>query len=147
MWHPETGTKIVLEHEAQGRILVCQRDDDPSIPYPGMWDLPGGGAEPGESLLDCAYRELTEEFGLTDVNLVLLDAIPSQQKAGKVLGRAYGRLTARHVGSIVFGPEGQGYGFFTPAEIADMDFVPQLQEYVLALYGIHNRVRTLEQSA
>lgn len=32
--------------------------------YPGVWELPGGVAEPGESELDTLSRELHEELGV-----------------------------------------------------------------------------------
>jgi 8-oxo-dGTP diphosphatase len=147
MWHPESGTKIVLEYEGQERILACLRDNDPSIPYPGKWDLPGGGVEPGESLLDCAYRELFEEFGLDDVPLTMLEVVPSAFTEGKLLGRAYGTLTARQVGRIVFGSEGQEYGLFTPQELAGMDFVPELRAFAIATLSIAGRISSLEQTA
>jgi 8-oxo-dGTP diphosphatase len=147
MWHPESGTKIVLEYEGQERILACLRDDNPSIPYPGVWDLPGGGVEPGETLLDCAYRELYEEFGLDDVPLTMLEVVPSRFTEGKLMGRAYGTLTARQVGRIVFGTEGQGYGLFTVRELTDMNFVPELRSFAIATLGIVNRVNRLEQTA
>jgi len=40
------------------------RDQRPDIPYPGHWDLPGGGREGDESPQACALRETNEEFGL-----------------------------------------------------------------------------------
>ncbi|WP_162869177.1 NUDIX domain-containing protein, partial [Escherichia coli] len=43
------GAKIALL--CDGRLLVYQRDDKPGIPWPGMWDLPGGGRENGETPL------------------------------------------------------------------------------------------------
>lgn len=147
MWHPESGTKIVLEYEGQGRILACLRDEDPKIPYPGKWDLPGGGVEEGETLLDCAYRELEEEFGLCDVSLKLLEVVPSTVTEGKLLGRAYGTLTARQVGSIVFGSEGQGYGLFTTEELTGLDFVPELRAYAIATLSVSHAVSRLEQPA
>ncbi len=146
MWHPESGTKLILE-DPQGRILACLRDNDPTIPYPGKWDLPGGGVEPHETLLECGHRELFEEFGLQDVPLAMLDQIESRCTPGKIMGRAWGRLTAVQVGSIAFGPEGQRYDFFSVPEIAELDFVPQLQEYVLTLHGLANRVKLLERTA
>lgn len=56
------GAKVVLT--CGGSVLVMRRDDIPTIPWPGMWDLPGGGIEPGESPEDCALREVFEETGL-----------------------------------------------------------------------------------
>lgn len=35
------------------------------VPYQGMWTLPGGRLEPGETLADCVRREVAEELRLT----------------------------------------------------------------------------------
>lgn len=56
------GAKVVVT--AGGRIVVLRRDARPDIPWPGRVDLPGGGAEPGESPEACAVREVHEETGL-----------------------------------------------------------------------------------
>jgi len=47
------------------RLVSILRDKDPEIPYPDMWDLPGGGREAGESPEACVLRELKEELSLT----------------------------------------------------------------------------------
>lgn len=44
-----------------GAALLQHRDDRPDIPAPGLWVFPGGHADPGESPLACAVRELEEE--------------------------------------------------------------------------------------
>ncbi|MCH2076761.1 MAG: NUDIX hydrolase [Rhodobacteraceae bacterium] len=46
------------------RLLVILRDDDRPIPWPGHWDFPGGGREPGETPEEVAIRETFEEVGL-----------------------------------------------------------------------------------
>lgn len=38
------------------------RDDKPDIPYPNMWDLPGGHMEKGERPRECICREMREEL-------------------------------------------------------------------------------------
>jgi 8-oxo-dGTP diphosphatase len=53
------GAKAILI--AEGRLVVMRRDDRDDIPWPGRVDLPGGGAEPGESPEACAVREVAEE--------------------------------------------------------------------------------------
>lgn len=50
---------IVLRRD--GAALLQHRDDKPGLRAAGMWGLPGGHAESGESMLDCARRELREE--------------------------------------------------------------------------------------
>lgn len=46
------------------RIVTILRDDISNIPWPGYWDLAGGGRENGESAWDCAVRECCEETSL-----------------------------------------------------------------------------------
>jgi 8-oxo-dGTP pyrophosphatase MutT (NUDIX family) len=58
-----TGAKIALLSE--GSLIAYKRDMKPGIPFAGMWDLPGGGREGGESPVECAIRETREEFGLS----------------------------------------------------------------------------------
>jgi len=48
------------------KVLLIQRDIEP---YEGQWALPGGFVRVGESLDECARRELEEETGLKKVYL------------------------------------------------------------------------------
>ncbi|MBI5301419.1 MAG: NUDIX domain-containing protein [Chloroflexi bacterium] len=52
-----TGTAAVIRDE-HGRVLLQQRRDN------GLWSLPGGGTELGESVLDTNRREVREEMGV-----------------------------------------------------------------------------------
>ena len=58
-----TGCK--LAYILDGSLLVYLRDDIASIPFPGLWDFPGGGREGDESPEECVLRELEEEFSFT----------------------------------------------------------------------------------
>jgi len=60
---PFSGAKIAVL--CDGRLLTYLRDALPTIPWPGLWDLPGGGREDAETPLQCALRETREEFGLS----------------------------------------------------------------------------------
>ena len=51
----------------EDRYLVCQRPQGKR--HGGLWEFPGGKVEPGESLLDAAHRELTEELGVAAVSV------------------------------------------------------------------------------
>src|SRR3546814_18606002 len=42
-----SGAKIALT--CGQRLVAYQRDVKPAIPWPGLWDLPGGGREGGET--------------------------------------------------------------------------------------------------
>lgn len=45
-----------------GKLLICQRP--PHKRHGGLWEFPGGKLHPGESTLQAADRELTEELGV-----------------------------------------------------------------------------------
>ena len=59
-WHPSVATDIVLFtiRERKLNILLVKRKDD------GLWAIPGGFLQEGESLNQCAERELKEETGI-----------------------------------------------------------------------------------
>ena len=66
-----TGRKIfvnclILNKENQ---VFAQKRTENRLKFPKCWDLPGGGLETGESIFDCAKRELMEElkFELTEI--------------------------------------------------------------------------------
>ena len=48
-----------------GQILLGERSEDP-----GMWQLPQGGVEPGESTLEAIKREIFEEVGIKNFNII-----------------------------------------------------------------------------
>ncbi|ODT83341.1 MAG: hypothetical protein ABS76_02950 [Pelagibacterium sp. SCN 64-44] len=45
-----------------GKILLIKRA---FAPYQNLWTFPGGRMDPGESIEQCAVREVQEELGLT----------------------------------------------------------------------------------
>jgi 8-oxo-dGTP diphosphatase len=53
-------TAAILLHE--GKVLVAKRG--PGGPTGGMWELPGGKVEIGETPEECLEREMLEEFGI-----------------------------------------------------------------------------------
>ena len=55
------GNLIVLFDASGERVLCCLRRRPP---YAGLYNLPGGRVEPGESGLAAAERELMEETGV-----------------------------------------------------------------------------------
>lgn len=60
---PETirYTADIVVTRTDGYVLLIQRGWDP---YKGMWALPGGHCDIGESSRDAAARELSEETGV-----------------------------------------------------------------------------------
>ena len=126
-----TGCKIALI--CDGRILTILRDDKPTIPWPNLWDLPGGGREGAESPFECAAREVYEELSiqLLKDDIVWSWIYPSMLDENKNSVFLVGKLTQEQFNSIVFGDEGQGYKLVSFEEFLTSDrVVPQLQERV-----------------
>ena len=123
-----TGSKIALL--CGGKLLTILRDDKPSIPWPNMWELPGGGCEGDESPFECAAREVYEELGihLTEDCLLWSKVYPSMLYAGRQSVFMVGQLSQEQFDSITFGDEGQAYKLMNIEEFLDSkQAVPQLQ--------------------
>ena len=57
------GSSIIFIND-NNEILLFLRDEKPSIPFPNMWDLPGGHVEENETPKQCIVREIKEEMEL-----------------------------------------------------------------------------------
>jgi 8-oxo-dGTP diphosphatase len=58
------GASIIFVNDNR-EILLFLRDNDPSIPFPNMWDVLGGHVEDKETPEACIVREMKEELGVT----------------------------------------------------------------------------------
>ena len=56
------GVRVAAVVEREGALLLVRHQKPDREPY---WVLPGGRLAPGETIPDCAGRELAEETGLT----------------------------------------------------------------------------------
>ncbi len=104
MTEPFLGAKLAIL--VGDHILTILRDDIPTIPWPGHWDLPGGASEPGETPAECALRETFEELGLRLEAEMLIHA-----ERGTRNGRDVWFFVAEwpdfRTEQVVFGDEGQ----------------------------------------
>jgi len=106
------GAKVALF--VGDRLLITLRDDDPEIPYPGLWDFPGGGREAGETPEQTVLREVREEVGLVlpPAALIWKRFYPAQYLGGTAQVCFFvGRVPADMGRDVVFGDEGQGWAF------------------------------------
>lgn len=117
------------------KLLVIRRDDKPEIPYPGHWDLPGGGREGRESPQECVLRETREEIGL-----VLGETDLAWSRRYLRAHRGWVWFFVAHQAPecsqrIVFGCEGQGWDLMDPRDycnhpLAVPHFAEQLRLYL-----------------
>lgn len=57
---PQVAAVAILTHDEDERVLLVQRGEDPGK---GLWGLPGGFVELGETAEDALVREIKEETG------------------------------------------------------------------------------------
>lgn len=125
---PFHGAKVALLIGA--RLLTLQRDDIAGIPWPGLWDLPGGGREGDETPEATAAREMHEEVGL-DFHAAERLWARRFRNAGGTAWFFVARLPGRAERDIVLGDEGQGWRLTTPAAfVANPQAVPPLRQRV-----------------
>lgn len=127
-----SGAKLALFLGAD--LLVILRDDRPDIPYPGHWDLPGGGREGQETPQDCALRETREEVGL-DIHPDQLVWARHYQRPRGVVWFFAAHLVRDADKGIAFGSEGQGWRLMAPETycvhpLAVPHFACQLRQYM-----------------
>ena len=125
---PFAGAKVALIHG--DRLVTYLRDDIPTIPYPGRWDLPGGGREGGETSEACVLRETYEEFGLhlaTD-RLIWKRRYVSATDPGDAAYFFVAPVSADEIAGVRFGDEGQYWQMMGFAEfLGHPQAVPALQ--------------------
>lgn len=97
----------------KNKFLLILRDDKPDINFPNTWSPVTGGIDKGETILECANRELMEEIGIIPKNLKILGI------SVKGNGFFFGTLTNEEVSQIVLG-EGQKYDFFRFKKLSDI---------------------------
>lgn len=133
------GAKLALFVGDQ--LATLQRDDKPGLLWPGFWDLPGGGIEPGETPLRCVLRETNEELSL------VID--PTVICWGRDYGTSSGDISwffAAHVGpefapQIQLGDEGQGWALmsvhaFLAHDTVVPQFKPRLIDYLAGVSSV-----------
>jgi 8-oxo-dGTP diphosphatase len=111
----------VIVHE--GRLLLVLRGRDPGR---GLWSVPGGRVEAGESLEQACEREVLEETGLTVVVGVLLGRVerPGLEGTTYVIDDLACTVVGRS--DIVAGDDADDARWVSRAELVSLPLVPLL---------------------
>ena len=62
----------ILLLNSNNEVLLLLRDDKVDIPFPNMWDIPGGKVEDNETPIEAIRREMMEEMSIKDLGEIQL---------------------------------------------------------------------------
>jgi len=100
-----------------GRILLIKREDN------GLWAMPGGATEVGETWAWSAERELHEEAGVEGTAMQLLGVFDSRLWGSRAKYHIYSSVWLVEVSddqTPVAGPETTDVGFFAEDDLPDL---------------------------
>ncbi|MGV9324734.1 NUDIX hydrolase [Streptosporangium sandarakinum] len=103
---------IILD--GSGRLLLVRRGRPPGA---GLWSVPGGRVEPGESDAEAVAREVLEETGLT-VAVGRLAGSVDRPGPGGVVYEIRDYLAEVRGGALAAGDDAADAGWFSPGELA-----------------------------
>jgi 8-oxo-dGTP pyrophosphatase MutT (NUDIX family) len=117
--------------DENGRVLLTKRQDN------DQWCLPGGGMEPGESLVEACEREVLEETGLT-VRVKHLTGVYSHSDQLTIYSKEDKfQIVALHFeadiisGELGLSDETSDYGYFNLEEIENLEMLGRHKERII----------------
>lgn len=116
-----TGCSAIIFDARHEKILLTRRTDN------GLWCLPGGGIDPGESASEACVREIREETGLNARVTRLIgvysspDWLVEYPDGNKVQIVALSFEAEALEGDLSTNSEVSEFGYFTPQEIEHLD--------------------------
>ena len=120
---------IITDH--RGWLLLIRRGHDPGA---GLWSLPGGRIEPGESDEQAVVREIREETGLTVVCDRLIGSVERPGLDGAVVDiRDYAAIITG--GELAAGDDAADARWVSPADLASLPVTAGLVE-ALTAWGV-----------
>jgi 8-oxo-dGTP diphosphatase len=124
---PVIGCVGAIVKDERGRLLLIKRGHEPGL---GLWSLPGGRVEPGESDAEALVREMREETGLAVEPGSLVGRVRRPGLGGAVLDiRDYAATVTG--GTLQAGDDAAGVRWVTAAELAGMPITDGLLDALI----------------
>ncbi|WP_433729289.1 NUDIX hydrolase [Nocardia sp. CA-129566] len=115
-----------------GKLLVVRRVPDDY--HGGMYELPGGGVESGETLAECVARELFEETGLRVRHITDFLGGFDYATRTKARVRKYSFLVEAEPGEVALAPgEHDAFAWIDAAALDELPMAPDMRAAVSAL--------------
>lgn len=131
----KVGCAAAIFNATRDKILLTRRSDN------GLWCLPGGGMDPGESAAECCEREVWEETGL----MVKVKRLIGIYTTPHVLieyrdGNRVQIVSMLFEVEVIGGHAGLSnevteYGYFGPDEAAKLDLMYHHRERVTDIFA------------
>ena len=124
--HPLLVTAAIVRDRS--RILITRRKEN--VPYPLLWEFPGGKVEPFEDPRDCIRREMGEELGIDVEPDEVFDVVYYRYPELPVLVIAY---RCRWISGDVADLDVAEHRWVLPSALGDFDFLPADRPLIVKL--------------
>jgi len=116
-----TADVAVLRLETLPEILLIERLDPP---YKGMWALPGGFMEMGETLEETARRELLEETRIRAGELIRFESYdrPDRDPRGRTITQVFIMIWKKALGTPVADSDAKSLQWFDLGSLPELAF-------------------------
>lgn len=119
-----------------GRLLVVQRGNEPAK---GLWAVPGGRLELGETIAEGVVRELYEETGLVGTATGLCGIAERISPTAHIVIHDWW-VAVEGDADPVAGDDAAAATFATRAQLASLPCVPLLREFLVD-HGVWDQLR------
>jgi 8-oxo-dGTP diphosphatase len=123
-----TGLAVLRENQ----LLIVRRVAHDTLG--GYYELPGGGVDPGESILDGAARELREETGLTIATIARqFPGFDYSDSSGRHIRQINLAVTTTHHKVVLNPGEHDAYAWVGSADLGGYRFTPETRAAIEGL--------------
>lgn len=114
-----------------GKILILKRRSDDFMP--NIYELPGGGLEKGETLIDAVKREIAEETNCAIDTIVQYIGHIDFLSSGGLLTRRFNFLVTLKLPFSITLSEHDDYCWIDPSEAHRYNITPQTQKIIASI--------------